>query len=86
MTDAYRDDLAYIHDAGFGRFAQAAAPVLIEALTQRGIKDRLVIDLGCGSGILSRAVSKAGYEVRPAAQTADPADHQLSPGWRTLSA
>ena len=26
MTDAYRDDLAYIHDAGFGGFAQAAAP------------------------------------------------------------
>ena len=24
MTDAYRDDLAYIHDAGFGGFARAA--------------------------------------------------------------
>jgi SAM-dependent methyltransferase len=63
MTDAYRDDLAYIHDAGFGRFAQAAGPVLMEALSQGGIKDGLVIDLGCGSGIMSRVISEAGYDV-----------------------
>jgi SAM-dependent methyltransferase len=63
MTDAYRDDLAYIHDAGFGGFAEAAAPVLLDALRQRGISRGLVIDLGCGSGILSRAMSGAGYDV-----------------------
>jgi SAM-dependent methyltransferase len=63
MTDAYRDDLAYIHDAGFGRFAEAAAPILIEGLTKREIKGGLVIDLGCGSGILSRVVSESGYDV-----------------------
>ena len=64
MTDAYRDDLAHIHDAGFGGFAQAAAPVLDwRRSSQRGIKDGLVIDLGCGSGILSRAISQAGYDV-----------------------
>ena len=32
MTAAYRDDLAYIHDAGFGGFARAAGPVLVDAL------------------------------------------------------
>jgi SAM-dependent methyltransferase len=63
MTDAYGDDLAYIHDAGFGRFAVAAGPVLVDALGKRGIEDGLVIDLGCGSGILSRVVSDAGYDV-----------------------
>ena len=63
MTDAYRDDLAYIHDAGFGGFARAAAPVLLDALTRRGISSGLVIDLGCGSGILSRAASEAGFDV-----------------------
>ena len=63
MTDAYRDDLAHIHDAGFGGFAQAAAPVLVEALKAGGINQGLVIDLGCGSGILSRAIYQAGYEV-----------------------
>ena len=63
MIDAYRDDLAYIHDAGFGGFARAAGPVLVEALRQRGISDGLVIDLGCGSGILSHEISQAGYDV-----------------------
>jgi SAM-dependent methyltransferase len=63
MTDAYRDDLAYIHDAGFGRVAEAAGRVLVEALSRGGIKDGLVVDLGCGSGILSRVVSEAGYDV-----------------------
>jgi SAM-dependent methyltransferase len=61
--NSYREDLAYIHDAGFGAFAQAAAPVLIDALRHAGISRGLVIDLGCGSGILSRAVSDAGYDV-----------------------
>src|SRR5882757_1954445 len=63
MTDSYRDDLAHIHDAGFGGFARAAAPVLVEALKAGGIDQGLVIDLGCGSGILSRAIYQAGYDV-----------------------
>ena len=32
MTAAYADDLAYIHDAGFGGFAREAGPVLVDAL------------------------------------------------------
>jgi SAM-dependent methyltransferase len=63
MTDVYRNDLAYIHDAGFGGLARAAAPVLVEILQRTGIMDGLVIDLGCGSGILSHAMSRAGYDV-----------------------
>jgi SAM-dependent methyltransferase len=63
MTDAYRDDLAYIHNAGFGGYAQAAAPVLVDKLHRSGIMEGLVIDLGCGSGILSHAMSHAGYDV-----------------------
>jgi SAM-dependent methyltransferase len=58
---AYRDDLAYIHDAGFGGFARGASQVLVDALKQRGFFDGLVIDLGCGSGILSGVVMDAGY-------------------------
>jgi SAM-dependent methyltransferase len=63
MTDAYRDDLAYIHDAGFGNFAREAALVLLGALRRQGTLRGTVIDLGCGSGILSRAVAEAGYDV-----------------------
>jgi SAM-dependent methyltransferase len=63
MKEAYRDDLAYIHDAGFGSIAREAASVLLDELRRRGVLRGLVIDLGCGSGILSRAVSDAGYDV-----------------------
>ncbi len=63
MSDAYRADLAFIHDAGFGRVAQEAAGLLVGALRDRGIGRGLVVDLGCGSGILSQIVSAAGYSV-----------------------
>ena len=63
MLDAYRDDLTYIHNTGFGSLAQAAGPLLVDELRQRGLSDGLVIDLGCGSGILSGVVSEAGFDV-----------------------
>ncbi len=62
MGEVYREDLAYIHDAGYGSVARAGAAVLLEALS-RGPASGLVIDLGCGSGILSERVAAAGYEV-----------------------
>ena len=61
--EPYRNDLAYIHDAGFGQIARAAAPVLLDALRRQGTVRGLVVDLGCGSGILARDVVDAGYEV-----------------------
>jgi SAM-dependent methyltransferase len=63
MADAYREDLAYIHDAGFGGYARSAAPVLLGALRQAGAERGLVIELGCGSGILSAEIAAAGYDV-----------------------
>lgn len=63
MPDAYRDDLAFIHDAGYGHFAKAAGPVLVAELRRAGLGRGLVADLGCGSGILSVAVAAAGYDV-----------------------
>ena len=63
MSDAYRTDLAYIHDAGYGKFAEHAAPVLLRHLQRAGIKSGRVIDLGCGSGILAQRVHAAGFEV-----------------------
>lgn len=61
--DAYKDDLAYIHDTGFGDFARTSAPWLLETLCANGIDRGLVVDLGCGSGIWARELSRAGYEV-----------------------
>jgi len=59
----YQDDLAYIHDVGFGDFAKNSAPGLLRVLRQNEIPTGLVIDLGCGSGIWARELSRAGYDV-----------------------
>lgn len=63
MTNAYGEDLAYIHDVGHGEFAQHAAPGLLEMLRQSGLRRGLVVDLGCGSGIWARELYDSGYEV-----------------------
>jgi SAM-dependent methyltransferase len=61
--DAYREDLAYIHDVGHGALAEAAAQRLVEELRGRGFRNGVVVDLGCGSGILARILSHAGYRI-----------------------
>ena len=63
MEEAYREDLAYIHDAGFGRLARGAAGLLLDELHRCGFDRGLVIDLGCGSGILSEQLSAGGFDV-----------------------
>jgi SAM-dependent methyltransferase len=61
--DAYRDDLAYIHDVGFGSFATHAAPFVLELLKATSFRRGQVVELGCGSGIVAAALSEAGYDV-----------------------
>ncbi len=63
MLTGYQEDLAYIHDVGFGDFSSKSAPGLLEILHQKGIKNGLVVDLGCGSGIWAKALTQAGYDV-----------------------
>jgi SAM-dependent methyltransferase len=61
--NAYRDDLAYIHDVGYGDLAIGAAGRLVEELAIGGFPIGHVLDLGCGTGILAGHVSSAGYQV-----------------------
>lgn len=61
--DAYRADLAYVHDVGFGSFATHAAPFALELLTANNIRRGQVVELGCGSGIVAAALAVAGYDV-----------------------
>ncbi|HZM85247.1 MAG TPA: class I SAM-dependent methyltransferase, partial [Blastocatellia bacterium] len=61
--EAYKDDLAYIHDVGFGDFARNSARGLLEILREAGITSGLVVDLGCGSGLWARELVDAGYDV-----------------------
>ena len=63
MEADYRADLAHIHASGFGDLAATAGPVLAGLLKDAGIDDGLVVDLGCGNGVTSRALSDAGYDV-----------------------
>jgi SAM-dependent methyltransferase len=59
----YRDDLALVHHLGFGFHADGVAPgilALLEPVRERG---GLVLELGCGSGLLTRHLVEAGHRV-----------------------
>ncbi len=59
----YGEDLAAIHEAGFGDVARGAAKTLASFLARRDAVRGLVVDLGCGPGILAAELSRAGHEV-----------------------
>ncbi|HEU4703386.1 MAG TPA: class I SAM-dependent methyltransferase, partial [Conexibacter sp.] len=59
----YGSDLAHVHDAAFGGWVRAAAPFVLARLSEAGIVDGRVVDLGCGSGIWAAELLDAGYEV-----------------------
>lgn len=61
-SSLYNADLAYIHDAGFSAPVEAAAQWILDRLRSHGIESSLVVDLGCGSGVLARALTDAGYD------------------------
>ena len=63
QSEWYGEDLAYIHDAGFGDFALGAAPGILEILRRNGTSDGLIVDLGCGSGLWARELAGAHYDV-----------------------
>lgn len=63
MTEAYLEDLAWVHHTAFGDLARQAAGVLRTELAAAGIAGGLVVDLGCGSGILAAELAAAGYDV-----------------------
>ncbi|MCW5979202.1 MAG: class I SAM-dependent methyltransferase [Bryobacteraceae bacterium] len=58
----YGEDLAYIHHVGYSGFVTRAAPALIRLIRRTGLRGRIV-DLGCGSGVLAREFTRAGYPV-----------------------
>ena len=55
----YAEDLAYVHHTGFADLARGASPFLLALLADHGPCD--VVDLGCGSGIVLRALADAGH-------------------------
>lgn len=63
MAGYYGEDVAYIHDVGHADFALESAPGIMEVLDRSGIEQGLVVDLGCGTGLLARELIDAGYDV-----------------------
>jgi SAM-dependent methyltransferase len=63
MAEFYREDLAYIHDVGFGAYALGSAPGILAILDRNRIREGLVVDLGCGSGLWAQELTKVGYRV-----------------------
>jgi SAM-dependent methyltransferase len=57
----YRDDLALVHHLGFGFHAGATAPGILALLEP--VRGGLVLELGCGSGLLTRYLVEAGHTV-----------------------
>lgn len=54
----YDVDLAFIHHQGFSEFAESASGWIASVLP-KGV----VVEMGCGSGVLARVLSGAGFDV-----------------------
>jgi len=59
----YRSDLAHVHHVGFGSHADRCAPGILALLEPVRARDGLVVELGCGSGLLTRHLLDAGHRV-----------------------
>jgi SAM-dependent methyltransferase len=75
----YHDDLARAHHLGFGFHADLCAPGILRLL-QPVLESRgLVLELGCGSGLLTRHLVDAGHRV--IATDASPAMLEIARGY-----
>jgi SAM-dependent methyltransferase len=59
----YRDDLALVHHLGFGFHAEACAPGILRILEAVRARRGLVVEIGCGSGLLTAHLVGAGLRV-----------------------
>ncbi|MBI1872880.1 MAG: class I SAM-dependent methyltransferase [Acidobacteria bacterium] len=59
----YRADLARVHYVGFGFHADACAPGILALLAAVRERNGLVVELGCGSGHLTRHLLEGGHRV-----------------------
>ena len=59
----YRSDLARIHHEGFAFHAERVAPGILNVLEPTLERGGLVLELGCGSGLLTKHLVDAGHRV-----------------------
>ncbi len=60
----YRDDLAWVHHTGYAGYVANAQRGIVARLREHGLAHgQRVLDVGCGSGLLARALLAEGYAV-----------------------
>lgn len=59
----YRRDLALVHHLGFAHHAERCAPGVLEILRPVRARKGRVVELGCGSGLLTRYLVDTGHRV-----------------------
>ena len=59
----YKAALAKVHHEGFGFHADACAPGILNHLAPIRERDGLVLEVGCGSGLLTKHLTAAGHRV-----------------------
>ena len=74
----YRHDLALVHHRGFGFHAAAVAPGILDLLAPVRARRGVVLELGCGTGLLTRELIAAGHRV--IATDASPAMLEVAAG------
>jgi SAM-dependent methyltransferase len=68
----YRRDLAYVFDQGYGFHADACAPGILALLEPVRTRRGRVLEIGCGSGLLTKFLVEAMLDLaRAAAPTAE---------------
>jgi SAM-dependent methyltransferase len=63
MDSYYRPDLSLVHHRGYGFHADRCAPGILRLLAPVRQAGGLVVELGCGSGLLTRYLLDAGHRV-----------------------
>jgi SAM-dependent methyltransferase len=59
----YRRDLAYVFDQDYGFHAEVCAPGILTLLEPVRARRGLVLEIGCGSGLLTKRLVQAGHRV-----------------------
>jgi SAM-dependent methyltransferase len=62
-TPYYRRDLSFVHHSGFGFHADACASGIVDLLAPVRDSGGTVVEIGCGSGLLTRHLVDAGFRV-----------------------
>jgi SAM-dependent methyltransferase len=59
----YRHDLAYVFDQDYGFHAEIGAPGILALLEPVRARQGLILEIGCGSGLLTKRLVRAGHRV-----------------------